>query len=229
MTYTMYSQLYDGWKRVMLGQSATTIGQYGCLLCAVASGLADVGVTIDGLLPDPPRLNRWLTRHEGFMAPPDAPEARNLFVFGAPSALGARLVDYVDCGNTPAPVNKVRDALAQPKTFVALQVDFTPGDGQPQQHWVRAVEWFDADIKIMDPWLVEPGQDLYLMTRYALPVWDDPARAIYRIAIYHYDLAGVPFAPVAEAPIVQETLCSYPYSVDQKSVRSNRFSGLLDG
>ncbi|MFN2109285.1 MAG: hypothetical protein ACK2UI_06450 [Anaerolineae bacterium] len=211
MTYTMYSQLYDGWKRVMLGQSSTTIGQYGCLVCAVASGLADVGVTIDGLPPDPPRLNRWLTRNGGFMAPADVPEEQNLFVFGALSALGAHLVEYVDCGDIPAPMHKIQAALAQPKTFVVIQVDFTPGDGQPQQHWVRAVEWFDTDLKIMDPWLVAPGHDLYLMTRYALPAWDAPARAVYRIAIYRYDLAGVPFAPEFETPIVQETLCGYPY------------------
>ena len=211
MTYTQYSQLYDGWKYVMLGQSSTTIGQYGCLLCAVASGLADVGVTVDGLPPDPPRLNRWLTRHEGFMAPPEAPEERNLFVFGAPGALGARLVDFVDCRDIPAPVNKVRDALAQPNTFVVIQVDFKPGDGQRQQHWVRAVEWFDTDIKIMDPWLLGSSQDVYLMTRYALPSWEGMERAIFRLAVYRYDLAGVPFAPKLEAPIVQETLCSYPY------------------
>ncbi len=211
MAYTMYSQLYDGWKRVMLGQSTTTIGQYGCLLCAVASGLTDIGVTIDGLPADPPRLNRWLVRNNGFAAPPDAPDQQNLFVFGAPAALGARLVDYVDCQNIPAPVYKIRDALAQPRTFVVIQVDFNPGDGQPQQHWVRAVEWFDADIKIMDPWLAEPRHDLYLMTRYAMPAWDGPARAIYRIAIYRYDLAGVPFAPEMGAPIIQEALCGYPY------------------
>ncbi|HQE92185.1 MAG TPA: hypothetical protein PLH19_09970 [Anaerolineae bacterium] len=211
MTYTMYSQLYDGWKRMMLGQSATTIGQYGCLLCAVASGLTDVGVTIDGLPPDPPRLNRWLTRNGGFMASADTPQEQNLFVFGAPGALGAHLVEYVDCGNIPAPMHKIQAALAQSKTFVVIQVDFNPGDGQPQQHWVRAVEWFDADLKIMDPWLAEPGHDLYLMTRYALPTWDGPARAIYRLAIYRYDLAGVPFVPGAAVPIVQESLCGYPY------------------
>jgi len=211
MAYTIYSQLYDGWKRVMLGQSSTTIGQYGCLLCAAASGLTDVGATIDGLPPDPPRLNRWLVRNGGFTAPADDPQEQNLFVFGALGALGARLVEYIDCGDIPAPMNKIQAALAQSKTFVLIQVDFNPGDGQPQQHWVRAVEWFDADLKIMDPWLVEPGHDMYLMTRYAMPTWEGPARAVYRIAIYRYDRAGVPFAPDAETPIIQESLCGYPY------------------
>ena len=211
MAYTIYSQLYDGWKRVMLGQSSTTIGQYGCLLCAAASGLTDVGATIDGLPPDPPRLNRWLVRNGGFTAPADDPQEQNLFVFGALGALGARLVEYIDCGDIPAPMNKIQAALTQSKTFVLIQVDFNPGDGQPQQHWVRAVEWFDADLKIMDPWLVEPGHDMYLMTRYAMPTWEGPARAVYRIAIYRYDRAGVPFAPDAETPIIQESLCGYPY------------------
>lgn len=212
MAYTMYSQLYDGWKHVMLGQSNTTIGQYGCLLCAVASGLADVGATVDELPPDPPRLTRWLTRNGGFTAPEDAQDERNLFVFDAMRPLGVRLVEYVDCRDIPAPVGKVRDALARPKTFVVIQVDFRPGDGQRQQHWVRAVEWFDADIRIMDPWITGNSQEAYLMTRYALPSWDSAARAIFRMAIYHYDLASVPFAPSeAEASPIQETLCSYPY------------------
>jgi isoleucyl-tRNA synthetase len=80
-----------------------------------------------------------------------------------------------------------------------------------RHHYRAGFEWFDTDLKIMDPWLAEPRHDLYLMTRYAMPTWDGPSRAIYRIAIYRYDLAGVPFAPGAEAPIVQESLCGYPY------------------
>ncbi len=196
----------------MLGQSSTTIGQYGCLLCAVASGLTDVGATVDGLPPDPPRLNRWLARNGGFSAPPDEPDESNLFVFGALGGLGVHLRDFVDCRDIPAPVHKIRDALAQPKHFVVIQVDFRPGDGQRQQHWVRAVAWFDTDVKIMDPWLTDNSQEAYLMTRYALPSWDSAARAVFRMAIYQYDLGGVPFVPEGEGlGPVQETLCSYPY------------------
>ena len=212
MIYTMYSQRCDGWKNVMLGQSNTTIGQYGCLICAVASGLTDVGVTIKDLPPDPARLNRWLARHDGFVAPPDEPDESNLFVFSAVGRLGVQLIDFVDCRDIPAPVGKIRAALAKPDHFVVIQVDFKPGDGQRQQHWVRAVTWFDADIKIMDPWSLNDNQTVYLMTRYALPTWDSPARAIFRLAIYQYDPGNVPFAPegVGIGP-VQDTLCAYPY------------------
>lgn len=212
MTYTMYSQRDDGWKHIMLGQSSTTIGQYGCLLCAIASGLTDVGATVHDLPPDPPRLNRWLARNGGFTAPPDEPGESNLFVFGALGGLGVPLVDFIDCRDIPAPIDKIRDALAKSDQFVVIQVDFRPGDGQRQQHWVRAVEWFDADIKIMDPWLTGSHHAAYLMTRYALPSWDSAARAVFRLAIYRYDLGGVPFAPEGEGiGPVQETLCPYPY------------------
>lgn len=213
MAPTMYSQRYDGWRHIMLGESSTTIGQYGCLVCSAASGLTDVGVTIDGLPPDPPRLNRWLTRNEGFSAPSNDPEERNLFVFGALGPLGVRLVEYVDCHDIPAPVAKIRDALRRDDQFVVLQVDFRPGDGESQQHWVRALAWFDADIQLMDPWIEGADQTAYLMTRYALPGWDGPARAVFRIVVYRYDRAGVPFGlPEGVAPIVQEQPCPYPYA-----------------
>jgi hypothetical protein len=210
MTYTHYSQLYDGWKRVMLGESSTNIGQYGCLLCALASGLTDVGARIDGLPPDPSRLNRWLTRNGGFAAPEDAPGERNLVVFSALTPLGVRLVDYVDCRKMAAPIGRIREALLEESQFAIIEVDFKPGD-EHNQHWVRAVEWFESDIKIMDPWMIDVDHEAYLMTRYAAPAWDNPARAVFRIAVYRYDPGAVPFGipGVEEISVVQEYLCPY--------------------
>jgi len=216
MAFTMYSQRSELWQRVMLGQSSTTIGGYGCLICSVASGLTDAGVLIDGLPADPARLNRWLARNKGFSASSSAPRESNRFVFNSMSALGVKLVEYIDCRNKTAPVDKIQDALGKERHFVAIQVDFKPGTTGYEQHWVRAVEWVGVDVRVMDPWIIGSNQETYLMTQYALPPWDTPARAIFRIAIYRCDPVG-PYAPEAapETPIVQKELCPYqPPRVD---------------
>jgi hypothetical protein len=208
MEYTRYSQLDDAWGRVMLGESASTIAQYGCLLCAVASGLTDVGVKIDGLPCDPPRLNRWLSRNRGFTG---SSGSRNLFVFNSLAPLGVELVDYVDARKSRAPVDKVVDALGRENHFAVIQVDFKPGGRSAQQHWVRAVYSYEVDFLIMDPWIRESNGEAHLMTRYAIPTWDDPSRAIYRIATYRYDPAITTFADVLaeEDMIVQDELFTY--------------------
>ena len=109
----------------MLGESSSTIAQYGCLICAIASGMTDVGVKIDGLPSDPPRLNRWLARSRGFTTASGSSQ-RNLFVFNSLVPLGVELVDYVDCRKRKAPVEKIVDALAQEHHFVASMLISNP-------------------------------------------------------------------------------------------------------
>ncbi len=211
----MYSQRDDRWQRVMLGESSTTIGANGCLLCAVASGLTDRCVTIQGLPSDPPRLNRWLARNSGFVAPRGQTRERNLFVFDAMRPLGIKMVDYIDARGRPAPMDQLEEALGEDDQFVALHVDFRPG-GAAQQHWVRAISWHDEDVRVMDPWIQGPNQESYLMTRYALPSWEDPSRAIYRMVVYRI-IGEEAFAltqALAGRTLVQESLDPYqPYGV----------------
>ncbi len=210
MEFTNYSQVDDAWGRVMLGVSSSTIGGYGCLICSIASGLTDVGVKINGLPADPPQLNRWLARNKGFTAASGSSQ-RNLFIFNSLRPLGVELVDYVDCRKSRAPVAKVVDALEAENQFVAIQVDFKPGGSQAQQHWVRAIHSYGPDILIMDPWLRGSAENVHLMTRYAIPSWDDPSRAIFRIAAYRYDPAVTDYGePVPEKDyIIQDELYAY--------------------
>ena len=208
MEYTSFSQLDDAWGRVMLGESASTIAGYGCLICAIASGMTDVGVKIEGLPSDPPRLNRWLARNRGFTGKFGS---RNLFVFNSLKPLGVELVDYIDCRKKKAPVDKVVEALSKENHFTAIHVDFKPGGRSAQQHWVRVVYSYDVDFLIMDPWIRNPTGDVHLMTRYAIPSWNDPARAIFRIVTYMYDPAIIAFADTLaeEDMIVQDELNAY--------------------
>ena len=213
MAYMMYSQLDDRWQRVMLGESSTTIGANGCLVCSVASGLADSGVDIYGLPPDPPRLNRWLARNRGFVASRDRPRERNLFVFDSLGALGVKMVAYIDARTRPAPTKRLEEALEKENQFAAIHVDFRPG-GTPQQHWVRAIGWYENDVEVMDPWVSGPTQQSYLMTRYALPSWEDAARAIFRIVIYEVLEDGAKSSPpsLTGRTYIQEKLDPYqPY------------------
>jgi len=207
---TNYSQRDDRWQRIMLGESSTSIGANGCLLCSIASGMTDAGAEIQGLPADPPRLNRWLARNSGYVAPRSRTRERNLFVFDSLGPLGVELVEYIDARKKAAPLKELEEALAQEDTLVALHVDFSPG-GSSQQHWVRAVEWYEHDIKVMDPWITGSEQTAYLMTRYALPSWDDPTRAIFRIVIYRATGLEAPYPAPSVAPrsIVQDELYTY--------------------
>ena len=172
--------------------------------------MADAGVTIEGLPPDPPRLNRWLARNRGYVAPRTATKERNLFVFSAMGPLGVKLVEYIDARSSLAPVAKVAEALTEADHFVAIHVDFSPG-GSNQQHWVRAVASHTSDIQLMDPWIKGSSQEAYLMTRYALPSWDDPARAVFRIAIYQFvgESTALTAQSLNERAVVQEQLYTY--------------------
>jgi hypothetical protein len=209
---TMYSQRDDRWRRLRLGSSGVTIGDYGCLLCAVASGVTDLGVRIHSLVPDPPRLNRWLARNEGFIG--SDPASRNRFVFNAMAPLGVEMVDYIDCRNSPAPLGPLEAALAREDQFAVIQVDFAPATGGTQQHWVRPLAWFETDVQIMDPWLEGPSQQAFLMTHYAQPDWDDPRRAIFRIVVYRVRAEEADYGTRYQAPVIQDALCPHPDGVD---------------
>ena len=127
------------------------------------------------------------------------------------SELGVELVDYIDCRKTRAPVDKVIEGLEDEKQFVTIQVDFKPGGSQAQQHWVRAITSYEVDFLLMDPWLRGTNENVHLMTRYAVPTWEDPSRAIYRIATYRYDPSTAVFVDALDEKdmIVQDELFAY--------------------
>ncbi len=192
---TAYSQVDPAYKGIALGTSTSTIGGVGCLMTSLASGLTDLGVTINGRVPDPPQLNRWLARNGGFVNSAGGTTNANLLVFGVVNRLaGVRLAKFVDCRKTSAPMTEIAGAIAAGKV-VLVEVDFTPG-GTLQQHWVRLLPerpgvspaetlvFLGSDARIMDPWMPPGSEFRWLMTCYALPGWDTPARAIMRVAIY---------------------------------------------
>jgi len=201
-----YSQKHPQWKDVPLGTSYTTIGGYGCLLCSLASYIAESDITIrDGQIVDPGVLNRWLALNNGYAQ-------GNLLIFNAVERIGLRLADYITCANKPAPMSELAAALDR-GAGVLIEVDFQAG-GALNQHWVRLLKLYDDEALIVDPWLPPEYEIRWLMaSEYGhpkgKPPWSDPARAIYRAAIYEpafaNELLNVPsFAPRGE--FVQEDL-----------------------
>jgi hypothetical protein len=163
-----FSQRDPRWANELLGNSAWTIGKAGCLLTCVSSMAADWGVATD-----PARLNSWLRVNGGFVN-------GSLLSFGALARLGAQVVEYLDCAYTPAPVMRMREALAAGQAVFAA-TDWSPG-GAVQTHWVRVLALDAQDGQVMDPWQL-PGQEFVPLATYLAPGWD-PARGIFQALLY---------------------------------------------
>jgi hypothetical protein len=163
-----FSQRDPRWAYSLLGFSPWTIGKAGCLLTCAAAMVADWGVDTD-----PARLNSWLCATGGFVN-------GGLLQFGALARLDAQVIEYQDCTYTPAPVERMRDALSAGSAVFAA-VDWSPGDAV-QTHWVRVLALDDHDGQVMDPWQM-PGGELVPLATYLAPGWD-PARGIFEVLFY---------------------------------------------
>lgn len=163
-----FSQRDRRWRDVRLGAGGLTIGQAGCLLSAAASMLASWGMPTNPL-----RLNAFLLMHEGFVD-------GNLLVFGALDGQWCRFLELIRCERVPAPVERLRAAIAGGAGVLA-KVDFAPG-GALQQHWVWLVELGERSGRIVDPWQM-PGAELQPLERYLAEGWT-AARGIFGAAIY---------------------------------------------
>jgi len=166
-----------------VGTSAHTVGSAGCLVCCVASLLADYGVrggrgaeaptTNPGPIT-PAELNRWLVEQQGYVD--DC-----LLEFAAVEPLGVKLSGWLDCWQYPAPMGQVASALAGKASVLAL-VDSKPG-GPVQDHWVRLLAVGTKDATIMDPWQPAGQETVSLLKFYGGAGWD-AARAIFLLATY---------------------------------------------
>lgn len=183
--YHAFGQRDEHWGDVPLGTGGgQTLASAGCLVTALSGALADMGVDTD-----PGRLNRQLCREGGF-------SGGNLLVFSRPATLYQLSVAIVDCYSIPAPLTSIANAL-EARSEVLVLVDFKPGGGV-NQHWVRLLDPVESggevvDFRIHDPWLSGDYNDArtWLMARYGHYSWDSPDRAIFRLAIYAREEAGL--------------------------------------
>lgn len=196
MDVVAFSQRDERWAGEMLGSGDLAIGQVGCLLSSVASMLASWGVATD-----PHRLNEFVLRSYGFVDD-------NLFVFASVDGLACRFVELVSCELTPAPVAKLRQAIAGGYGVVAC-VDATPG-GTLQRHWVWVYgapngESANGRWLIVDPWR-RPGGERIDLGAYLAAGWS-PARGIFAAAIYEKLAGNRALAWRSDIEAAQRELC----------------------
>lgn len=159
---TIYNQRDPRWANVYMGTTRSTIGNYGCLISCVASGLTDAG---KGYTPE--TLNAWLTLNKGYIN-------GNYFVYTSIDRLGVtQFVKLIDCTNVAAPVADL-DARVAAGDFVIVEVDFNPNTVAIDQHWVRYI----GGGQMVDPWV---GDIAPIVPRYR---GKDAAQAILKAAIY---------------------------------------------
>ena len=166
----MYSMRDPRWSRIRIGLSHLTIGSHGCVLCCAADML-----TTPHIRMDPPELNRWLARNNGY-----TPYARLLWA--AINPLGPHFQYARDCRDHPAPVSNILTHITRGH-HVFIEVDHTPG-GTYQEHWLYARSLLPQDLLISDPWLpYTVNSPIPLLPHYGLPAWD-LARVITGYAVY---------------------------------------------
>lgn len=146
----------DPWKDVRLGNSAETIGGWGCLLTSATMMLNGIGYN-----ETPETVNEKMKKAGGFQG-----------AFFIPSVLpyvwpNCAYRDMQPCESSPAPLAQIDAALAAGKPVI-LQVDWNQQVGI-QTHFVLLKEKKGNDYVIYDPYRYRgdgPDKDVLLTTRY---------------------------------------------------------------
>jgi hypothetical protein len=152
------------WKDAKLGTSTTTtIGQAGCLLVCHSMMLSYYGHDFH-----PDDLNAFYKTRGVFANATliDFWKAANCFD-------DIKADEYIDCYDTPAPLDKIDKYLQEGKPVIAM-VDFSPTTGV-QTHFVLIVGK-EGDYLINDPWT---GETYYFTAKYG-----DPATKIFGLRLY---------------------------------------------
>ena len=171
MTIKPFSQTDPQWKATLLGFDRTsTIGGYGCLLtsmtmCATHYGSSDL---------TPAGLNDRMKAIGGFQAGT---------AFMIPAAIGSivpgMLMDYRNCGGSPAPLAEIDNHLAM-NLPVIFEVDYSPAPGV-QTHYMVTYGKSDNDYLMYDPYPypTSSGQIILGQSKYAqIAGSKDPSRII---------------------------------------------------
>lgn len=169
-----FSQGDPRWKDVKLGNSTTTIGNYGCLLTCAAMLCKFYGKDTD-----PAKLNDLMKANGGYSAPANNPSQKNLWGWSTLSVIYPDIVidwsNYINCELVPAPIDKI-DAVLQAGYPVIVKVDYNPATLPVNEHWVLVIGKEGNSYIINDP---IDGARVKFESRYG-----QPARYIFRIAVY---------------------------------------------
>jgi hypothetical protein len=173
MEYIAYGQNYDEWKNIYLGNSKTTINDYGCLLTCMAMACKAFGFE-----ETPLTLNTKLLTVNGFVG--------NLVI---PSALGSLYPGITVLSsslypNDAAPITKLNNWLEE-GNIVVIQLDSDDDPGL-QSHWCILKDTKSSDdYVIIDAW---DGKEKGLIETYGKKIGSDSASIIITgHLVYHYN------------------------------------------
>jgi hypothetical protein len=198
----------EKWKNVKLGNSAETIGGWGCLLTSATMLLNAIGYN-----ETPETVNDKMKRAGGFQG-----------AFFIPSVMpyiwpNCVYRDMQSCESYPAPISQIDQAIAAGKPVI-LQVDWNQQAGV-QTHFVLVKEKKGDDYVIYDPFKYggdAPGKDVLLTKRYKF----NGARLETEIsAVLWFDSYGAPAEPpkAAKVPVPAEKYTLYA-SEDDLALRA---------
>jgi len=146
----------EKWKNTKLGNSAETIGSWGCLLTSVTMMLNGIGYS-----ETPESVNEKMKKSGGFQGA--------LFIPGVLPYIWPNCAyrDIQPCENSPAPIAQIDAAVAAGKPVI-LQVDWNKQAGI-QTHFVLVKEKKGNDYILYDPYKYGgdgPDKEVLLTSRY---------------------------------------------------------------
>lgn len=152
-----------------LGTSSVTIDQYGCALASLCMVENYFGFKTDILT-----LNN-LCIEKGVYA------NRNLMQWWSVQKVNefVSLKEWIDCVTTPAPINKIEEALNAGLPCI-LHVDLNPNQPGPDHFIVCFGMTEDKHLLCYDPWYPNTEDAIFFDARYL-----DPVKYIFRIMIFN--------------------------------------------
>ena len=148
-----FSQLDARWGDIYLGRSPWTVSQKGCVVTTIASLFTIIHHEVT-----PYDVVNYLNQHGGFLDDGRMLMAKPFDMF--PEFEYLQYYTWRDEGQTADLGLVLRRLAISP---VVIQVDYKPGTGILDSHFVLALREVDGDIVIMDPWA---GDVTLLMPRY---------------------------------------------------------------
>ncbi len=151
-----------------LGTSSVTIDQYGCALACLTMVENYFGFNLDII-----SLNNLLIE-KGIYA------NRNLMQWWQVNKVNefVTLKDWIDCVTTPAPINKIEEALTAGLPCI-LWVDLNPNQPGADHFIVCFGETEDKHLLCYDPWYKDEDA-IFFDARYG-----DPIKGIFRILTFN--------------------------------------------
>lgn len=181
--YPLYSQRDPEWKDHPLGGPPqpggvqTTIGQYGCVVTALAMGLAG---SYESDYPTPDYVNDQLVGVDAFVG-----INTNLLLFPkVEEVFNVKLKMVEHCVTVPAPVSYI-DNCVKGGDIVMIKIDMELTTPKVDSHYLLVVGGqSDSHYVCHDPWLLpEQQRPIELPPAYCKQDWD-AARAIFAVVIY---------------------------------------------